>query len=323
MNILQLSGSPVAGVPYILRDIFNKYSAHECKALTGPSRYPDGRAWDRPDANLADPRGAVPLIKWADAIVLHNGGHHRNMRIYHQHFKGKKLISYYHSEPHRVDRSWERRGIPTYVIAQGHSLLYPKLPVLPNLVDIFDELMLPAPPLQRPEPCKLPVVGYAPSNRQKTVREMHNLMKAYRYSSKGYPVTKPVLDRLAGEGWKTNIYWGIPFRLCMVRRKECHVFVDEVVTGSYHRSTLEACSHAQVAVNFISEPVRDIVKRIADAKDVPFLRSNSESLYEEMKRLQAEPCLMKEMGEHSRRWMETHWHPKVLLERWWLPALEN
>lgn len=321
LKILMLSPSPVAGVPYLLKNIINKYSEHECKTLTGHPGYGDGRKWTGMDASMANVQMARQIVRWADVIMLHNGARHPRTAHLAPSFKGKRLLAYYHSEPHRVDRRWEQAGVPAYVIAQGHSLLYPGMPVLPNLVDIDDPLMVPPYKGQRPEPCEKFTIAYAPSNKHS-----HKKLCASRlpYSSKGYPETRPVLDRLAKRGDITiKEFVGIPFDRCMKERRQCHIVLDEVVTGSYHRCTLEACSHGQLAINYVSEKVRSIVQSVSGCNTLPWLRCSVSSLYDTIVHLKENPCELADMMEDSRRWAEKYWDPKTLLTKFYLPAFKN
>ena len=314
MKILQLSGSPVAGVPWMLKDIIHRYSSHECKTLIGYHVYKDGRTWGKPDGSLADIRRARELVAWADVIVLHNGGKHhvvRNLPL-----GGKRCICHYHSEPPQVDRQWEKRGVPAYIIAQGHSLLYPGFPTLPNMVNFDDPALQ---PMSRHVDGEI-IIGYAPSNTIDTPQ----FRKDFPFSSKGWPSTKPVLDRVFKEGLAdVRVYRGLPWRECMEARKPCHIFIDEVVTGSYHRSTLEAGCHGQLAINALSEPVRKIVLGLTGASNVPWLRSSVETLYDELRAVIADRRGLGERMESTRKWMQTYWHPEALLNRFWLPALER
>ena len=315
MNILQLSGSPVAGVPWVMKDIIHRYSCHACKVMTGYHVYKDGRTWGKPDGALTDVRAARELIAWADVIVLHNGARHPSARSLP--IRGKKrCIAYYHSEPQQVDRQWEQRGVPTYIISQGHALLYPGMPTLPNLVDLENPALLPV----KHDVTGEIIIGYAPTN---TI-DNAEFRKSFPFSSKGYPGTKAVLDRVFKEGLAdVRVFKGIPWCECMEARKPCHIFIDEVVTGSYHRSTLEAGCHSQLVINALAEPVRQIVLGLTGASDVPWLRSSVETLYDELRAVIADRRGLGDRMESTRKWMETYWQPEALLERHWLPALER
>lgn len=314
MRILSLSRTPVAGVAVLLPTYINKYTDHKAKSLVGGLGYRDGRQWGPPDGLIRDARVAHQLVDWADVIVVHNGSWPRAANPH-----GKRIISYYHSEPRNVHRQFEQSGQPAYVIAQGHAALYPNMRVLPNIIDIEDGLMQPLYHKERPLPCDRVVVGYAPSNKHG-----RDYMSKNRFSAKGWPETMPVLEKLKREKViDLRLFVGVPFGKCMEQRKACHIFVDEVITGSYHRSTLEACSHAQVAVNAMDETTRGILSRIIGGTTVPWIRSSPEALEETLRGLVKDPCRLEELCLESRAWMEDHWHPKTLLERWWIPALQG
>jgi hypothetical protein len=314
MKILMLSRTPVAGVPFLLKDMLNKYTVHECKTLTGGRGYRDGRRWEPPDALLRDVPAASRLIDWASVVMIHNGHVDRTFR---RRLAGKRLLCYYHSEPHRVKRDVERAGAPAYVIAQGHALLYGQMPVLPNLVDIHDPLL--QPDWDRGWDGTLRM-GWAPSNLH-SQKDM--VRKRCPYSAKGGPETQPVLKRLEGMGVKVEMFQGVPFDRCMQLRKGLHVMLDEVVTGSYHRCTLEACSQGQVAINAANDAVLRLVRQITGAEDVPWVVSSPSQLEGDVLHLLSEPDRLGEMMAASRKWMEEHWDPKTLIERFYIPAFQR
>jgi len=316
MNILSLSRTPVAGVAVLLPEYINKYTDHKAKSLVGGPGYGDGRRWGPPDGLLKDARAARQLVEWADVIIVHNGTWPAGMAASP---RGKRIIAYYHSEPRNVRRAFEAKGMGTYVIAQGHAVLYPGMRTLPNIIDIFNPLMLPAHPEERGFACDKIVVGYAPSNKHG-----RDYMRKNQFSAKGWPETMPVLEKLQKEGLiDLRLFVGVPFAECMEQRKACHIFVDEVITGSYHRSTLEACSHAQVAINAMSDQVRHVLGGVIGGETVPWIRSSPEALEETLRGLCKDPCNLEQLCEESRRWMEEHWHPKKLLERFFIPALQQ
>lgn len=314
MNILQLSGSPVAGVPWRLSEIINNYTPHTSKTLIGYHVYKDGRTYGQPDASLGDYRRAIELVAWADTIVLHNGGRHHHVKRLN--LRGKKAIAYYHSEPQHLDRSWEKRGVPAYVIAQGHALLYPGMPVLPNMVDLDDPRLQ---PLARDLDGEI-ILGWAPSTRV----DNPEFCKTFPFSSKGWNRTRPVLDRIFKDGVAdVRIFERMPWAECMKARMPCHIMLDEVVTGSYHRSTLEAGCQGQLVINALDERVRQIIVKLTGAVDVPWLRASPETLYDELRTIVSDRRGLGERMAASRAWMEAHWSPQTLLARHWLPALEK
>jgi len=313
MRIVMYSHTPVAGVPIVLRDLINKYTSHHCKAVTGSPGYRDGRRWGPPDALLRDTRAASALITEADVIMVHNGRLDRGLSRL---MKGKRLLCYYHSEPHRVHRELERQGIPCYVIAQGHALLYKMMPVLPNLVDIEQAELKPLPD-RGTSPFRL---GFAPSNRNRLDLEKK---RKNIYSAKGYPECQRALDEIRRMGIKVEMFEGIPYMECLKRRQPLHLMLDEVVTGSYHRCTLEAAAQGQVPINAVSKEVMELITEISEGEPPPWAHASPGSLVGEVAQLISNPGYLEELMQANRRWMEEHWHPKALLERYYIPAFRS
>lgn len=305
MNVLHVSRTPVAGVPYIVRDLMNTYLPDVlAKTLAPPCKYGDGRRWPHePDSDYR--RGDKGLIKWADVLVLHNGS------LPPGGDQGKPMLAYYQSEPWHVNRSLEQQGVPAYTLAQYHATLY-DLPIIPNMVDINRDIFKPR--SRRPNPTSRVLIGYSPSTRREKTKQNP-------WNSKGYTPTMAALKQLS-EFAEIRVFEGIPWRECMEKRGECHVVIDEVVTGSYHRCTLEASSQGQVVVNGLSQAVRDVVAKVTGTQEVPWIVTSPGKLPQVLHKLIETPNKLADMGARTRQWMLEHWEPKSLLERFWLPALD-
>ena len=308
MKVLHVSRTPVAGVPYIVRDLMNSFMPDvEAKTLAPPCQYGDGRKWPHtPDAEYRKAGSGSALIKWADVLVLHNGslppgGH-----------QGKPMLCYYQSEPWNVNRAMEQQGIPAYTLAQYHATLY-DLPIIPNMVDNNAAIFQPR--ANRPDPAKRVVIGYSPSTRREKTQQNP-------WNTKGYKPTIAALKAIASFA-EIRVIEGMPWRDCMERRGGCHIVIDEVVTGSYHRCTLEASSQGQVVINGLSQAVRDVVAQVTGTHEVPWIVTSPGKLARVLQKLIEEPKKLTEMGARTRQWMLEHWDPKALLERFWLPALES
>lgn len=317
MNILSFSRTPVAGVAKMLPDIINKYTTHKAVSAVGGAGYADGRKWTPPTAYLRDTRATLRLIAQCDVAIIHNGHIPRPYTL--KTFKDKHLLCYYHSEPFHLDRSLERAGFPTYVIAQGHSLLYPGMKVLPNMVDMELECMLAPGPDDRRHPCKGVVVAFSPSNKHGAA-----FMRQARFSPKGWPETVPVLERMKGRKQIIPmVLFGLPFEQCMAQRRMAHIVVDEVLTGSYHRCTLEACCHAQVPVNACCAEIRKVVAAVAGTDELPWVISSPTKLENDLAELVLDCCALHERGLACRSWMERYWRPERLWKEWWEPAIQG
>src|ERR1044072_8291316 len=91
-------------------------------------------------------------------------------------------------------------------------------------------------------------IAYTPSGKHESYPAGHRLY----WHGKGYATTMAVLDRLAGR---------YPIRVEAVRarhlghaeapaaKRRAHIVIDECVTGSYHRNSLEGLGAGCVVVN--------------------------------------------------------------------------
>ena len=149
--------------------------------------------------------------------------------------EGVKFIIQYHSEPsEKVDLT-----PPAYykklVLNQYHCLLneyegaHPvrNILYLPDFKKSFHE--------------KIKIV-YFPS----TI-ERHN-----QYYDKGYNETVPILKRLADKyDIIVEVDHLLSYEECINRKKDAHIIIDECITGSFHKTTLEALEMQAIPVVWI------------------------------------------------------------------------
>jgi hypothetical protein len=87
-------------------------------------------------------------------------------------------------------------------------------------------------------------IAYFPS----TIRR-HN-----QYYDKGSTQTLPILKRLAEKyDIRVEVGHSIPYQECIKRKKDAHIIIDECITGSFHKTTLEALVMQAIPVVWISE----------------------------------------------------------------------
>ena len=176
------------------------------------------------------------------------------------------------------------------VIAQYHATLpeYADCTVVRNVIN-FD----------KPEYAYKPVselkVAYSPSSRVK-VGEWHD---------KGYEETVAALEQ---SGVDYDVITDVPFDECLRRKAECSVHIDECVTGSYHRCTLEGLAMGKVVIGHLSDEVFDVATNACDSPYFPIIDTDIEGLADELSRLSEYELFT--MGNHNRIWMLTFWHPK-------------
>ena len=246
-------------------------------------------------------------LAWPDII------HYHNRYARQQIFKKlgisppkKPSVIQMHSDRHSGLDNFEaeaKSGVPIAVIAQYHTRQWPEATYLvPNVVDIN------APEYQRePVPLRtIPVVSYAPSN-----------WTCKGFDDKGYGVVMPILKRMK---FNSEIYLQLivskPHDEVMLLKRGADIGIDEIVTGSYHLSSLEFLAMGVPCFANLDEDTAKTVKQVTGcAGKLPWLKANPATFKRELEKIIRDKS-WQELGEQSRRWMERYWAPDVLVRHY-------
>lgn len=224
--------------------------------------------------------------------------------IIHFHNKAKSIfnnvprIVQYHSEPKRV-----ALNLKCYktVIAQYHCLLpqYRNCHIVRNIINFVDS------PLYKNRAKKKIRIGYSPSRKS----------PGGRWFNKGFKITVQILERLKEKhNIEYDVITNIPLNECLIRKTQCHIIIDECVTGSYHRSALEGAAMGKLTFCYLSNALKDVVKRYGNGS-IPFQSCHINILEKTIGAWieRGVNCICGE-GEKARIWMEKHWHPKDVVK---------
>jgi hypothetical protein len=229
--------------------------------------------------------------------------------LYHFHNKPKPglttnipSVMHYHSEPGgRVDLTF--KGVKICP-AQYHCLLpqYADCRPVRNIIPIWDENYEPIYPFLE----KI-VVGYSPSHTNTRIKGPFD---------KGFEFTTRVLKKLKIQypgKFDFDVISGVPILECIQRKNRCNVVIDEVVTDSYHKCTLEGLALGKATICSMSQGVEDVLKRYAPS--IPILNVWAKDLEEYLLLLIEEgPEHVEKIGVSSRQWMETYWRPEEIIK---------
>lgn len=213
-----------------------------------------------------------------------------------------KEIIMYHSEPFMVDLNTPKHVVKT-VIAQYHASLfeYKDCNIVRNVIDFNNDIYN----MVHINKIK---IGYSPSNKS-SFGAWHN---------KGYEETKKILESLKLK-YKDKIDYDIitdvPIEECLRRKSKCNIIIDEVVTGSYHRSGLEGLALGKLTICGISPEVSDTIEKITNAVN-PFFQSRIDTLEADLSNIIDTMTVdeINEMGLLNRKWMENNWSPKIIIK---------
>ncbi len=336
LKIVSYSTTPVAGVPEILSNCINRYTNNECRCVWATNSYGNGVIFQSDIEWKVQPKLAMQVLNDADLVIVHNG----KVAVQHQALlRRKPVITMAHNYIWNVDQSFVKRGYPGVVVAQYQATLpefkcwtpIPNPMILNGILSGFgteglDEIPHSSVVAIRSLALKNDRISicYTPSGKHDLYPKNHRLY----WHSKGYTTTMAILDKLA------SLY---PIKLEVIRDKQLphsevlamkersHIVVDECVTGSYHRNSLEGLESGCVVINGmgILKGLGPIFENCAGATS-PFMGCGLDKLEAVLVGLISKGLeALIDDGEKNRVWIENHWCFSDQWESMWMPVVEK
>ena len=318
LQIVSYATTPLGGVPVLLARCINARTQHHARCVWAADRYSTGISFNS-DINWSQaPAQAKAELEAADVIVLHNG----KVDDRHRHIIDRKpIVTMAHNYLANVDDRYVRAGFPGLVVGQYQATLpeFRDWSLVPNPMPLWEDAHQPG-----AKSADI-TIAYTPSDKHPTYPREHPLY----WHSKGYDCTLRVLDRLAIR---------YPIRLDVTRdrflphidilriKRRAHIVIDECVTGSYHRNSLEGLATGCVVVNGVGllPGVLDALRNCADDPMAnPFLHADLDTLETLLATLiELGPDLLTTLGADNRTWMQQHWDFGRQWARFWQPAMD-
>lgn len=317
LRIVSYATTPVAGVPAILGRCIAARTGHVAQCVWARGAYDNGVVfgggieWER------DPSAAEAAIAAADVLVVHNG------KVDPRHeplVRDKPVITMAHNYRWNVDDRFVRAGMPGAVVAQYQATLpeFADWTAVPNPVPLWE-------PAYRPESrSAVPTICFTPSGRHERYPAGHRLY----WHGKGYHTTLRVLDELASRGLarlEVVRERQLPHADVLAMKRRAHIVIDECVTGSYHRNSLEGLAVGAVVVNGVGLLLPGLAEVLArfTTEPAPFVSSTLDDLRATLLGLLDEglPAL-RARGGHGRAWMEAQWSFDRQWLRTWVPLVD-
>jgi len=319
LNIISYATTPVAGVPEVLARCISARTRHRSQCVWATNDYGNGVRFEGGMLWKADPAAVGDSLRAADVVILHNGKvdeAHRRL------LSGKPTITMAHNYAWNVERGWVERGFPGVVVGQYQATLpeFQGWRVVPNPMPWWESAFGPEAEAGRVRIC------YTPSGAHERYPAGHPLY----WHSKGRDTTLRVLEVLAKRyniALETTRGGQVSHAESLAMKRRSHIVIDECVTGSYHRNSLEGLAAGCVVVNGVGL-VPAIEKTLLEctyprAAASPFVFADLvrlESVLSQLIELGAEALSAR--GAQSRRWLEAHWNFSDQWERCWLPAVD-
>lgn len=274
MKVCIFSKTPLAAAPWEIFKALRRYTDVEVSLVNLTSRYRDGRVFPNHLLWVSNNGAARDALRQADVWHVHNYWW-PDLRPLH---KNQKVIAQFHSLPRLGNwRHLMDFADVSYTIQQPlHEQEY-KLPGLPNIINP-DEYY----PTKRTEPIK---IAFAPTNRAPIGNP----------ASKGYNEVKRILQQVKSKR-DIEIVWieGKSYEENLQLKRESHILIDDVVTGNWHRTSLEGACFGCVVINRINK--------------VPFLFANLNNLLEKLLWLIDDKAIRKVYQQQARLWVLQEWH---------------
>ncbi len=317
LNIVSYSMTPVAGVPELLARCINESTHHNAVCVWQDNKYGNGVSFNSAVEWKNKPELAKSLLLKADLVIVHNG---KILSQHRKYVKNKPVLTLAHNYIWNVDQQFVKQGNPGLVVAQYQATLEEFkgwLPV-PNplpLCSFKDNEIVKNTEL---------TICYTPSGKHDHYPRSHRLY----WHGKGYCSTMKILESLVKR---------YPIRLEVIRNKQVshaaslemkarsHILIDECVTGSYHRNSLEGLSQGCVVINaygLLSE-LPNIMEQCSLA-DIPFEYATLDNLEEKLISLIVKgPKALFEIGERNRKWFLEKWSFDGQWNKFWEPVVSG
>ena len=319
LKIVSYATTPIAGVPLALVRCINGRTQHKAQCVWATNDYGNGVRFENGIEWTRMPEDAELRLREADVVIVHNG------KMEQRHaplLEGKVIITMAHNYMWNVDRGFVEKGWPGLVVGQYQATLpeFAGWQVVPNPVPFWETAYSPE---RKPD---IITICYTPSGTHERYPPEHRLY----WHSKGYETTLRVLDRLAQRfGITVETVRGaqVSHAESLAMKRRAHVVIDECVTGSYHRNSLEGLAAGCVVVNGVGllPGVADALRRCAPgAETIPFVYADLESLERVLIDLiGAGPAALAQRGMENRHWVEKHWD---FAQQWpllWEPVIRR
>ncbi len=317
LRVVSYATTPVAGVPVILSRCVAARTPHAAACVWARRDYGNGVRFEGGVEWATERARAEEELQRADLVVVHNGKfepRHRKL------LASKAVVTMAHNYKWNVDETFVREGFPGVVVGQYQAALreFDGWAAVPNPVPLWE------PEHQPCEKGETITICYTPSGRHDRYPEGHKLY----WHSKGYATTMRVLNALAARyTLRLEVIDGrqVSHAESLAMKRRSHIVIDECVTGSYHRNSLEGLAAGCVVVNGLGlrPEIEEVFRACAPrSTQTPFVRAGLEGLEAVLASLiETGAAALAEAGAANRRWMEEHWDFTRQWEHFWVPVV--
>lgn len=318
MNIIHFSISPLAGAPINIIKSLRKFSDDNIRLI-------DLKRWNLFEHDIVfneEKDFAVELAESADIIHLHNYVTLDSYDFSPLNFrdllkKGKRVIVHYHSSPQLISQTTGFKiedvispEVPSIVISQFQERFYPNSKVVPNIISPkINEIK------QNSEISIKNGVFYSPTNKLPAFSNKH--YSHVRWNTKGYYEIRDILRKVRRErGIDFSIFRKKKFIDTVKEKWKYPVVIDDVITGSFHLTGLEALSMGKIVFSYLDNRTQYVLSEITGTNSNPFYNVRMEDLEFLLIDLFNKEKDLIELGNLSKEWSDKYWNDKLVANRY-------
>ena len=306
LRIIHFSKTPCAGSTIRLVQCLNKFTDFDVRLV-------ETNRWGLFDSDLIiseSPDEICELVEKADIIHIHNYLHYDSKEFHPIDFgnlkkNGKIFIRHLRSDPESISRrafmsvqELINLDIPSVVVGQFMERFYPKARVVPNIIPENDPLYIPSKQNEG--------IYYAPTFKHSAWTE--------RWETKAAPEVKMILENLKkNKNAKINTFDIKPLKDALKIKQSSEIVIDDLVTGSYHISSLEGLSMGKPVLTYLDNRTQFVFNELSGSNECPLINTRFEEAYEILAFLLDNKKITNEIGKNSRVWFEKYWSEKILV----------
>ncbi|MEM6531795.1 MAG: hypothetical protein AAF654_04195 [Myxococcota bacterium] len=321
IRVVQFSKTRLAGAPIRIANAVNSHTSIRV-------RHVDSERWgifDHDHVHIEEPEQTLNLAENADVIHLYNyldldSDAFAPVDFRDLERKGKRFVRHFESTPMRIAKHMGVSAetvvddpLPQIVIAQYPERFFPRARVVPNIVPESSPLYA-----ESSDPIAWDVL-HGPSNGQTAWQT--------RWESKGQRETLEMLKSIEREsGYTFRSVSAVTHHELMAMKRRAGILIDELVTGSYHLSTLEGLCLGRPVLAFLDPRTEHVLREISGTSTAPVVNVRLEDAGPVIKWLVSHPEERQEIGRASRQWIEDHWSESTMakhIEGVYVDLLEN
>jgi len=316
LRVVHLSTTPLVGAPGNICAALNQRTGVDARwCVLDPQAGNYAKVTFALDLNWRDHRDEViDRVRTCDILHLHNYLDLQSLEFAPIDFqelwhRGLPMVRHFHSTPMFVAQTMRSTvdsvlacPIPKVVIAQYPERYLPTARLVPNLPFVgAPELAMP----QRDRGGTTLRIGYAPSR--------FNDARTSRWDTKAYPETRRMLAsfrrrmRRHGLDVEVDLIEQVPHAEALRRKQQCDLFIDDLVTGSYHLNTLEALACGIPCLTYLDTRIQTVLREISGDDGFPAVNVALEDAPAALETLCLDAALRGSLATYGLEWMHRHW----------------